>query len=102
MRLAQGLVTTADVRAFQLAAIAEIRAISDLMDAYDLSDKDRETVRAAVRKIEAYTIPMAPETSPSPSPTPPACPPSPPWWTWALAGVLGLGLGAAAVGALSD
>jgi hypothetical protein len=89
----QGLVSTTEVRAFQLAALEEIRSLARISEAYPLSEDEREKVRAAINKIEGYTLSLAPAAQEA------LCAP---WWAWLLAGLAGAGVGAGICAALSD
>jgi hypothetical protein len=89
----QGLVSTTEVRAFQLAALDEIRALARIAEAYPLSEDEREKVRAAINKIEGYTLSLAPAAQEG------RCAP---WWAWLLAGLAGAGVGLGVRAALSD
>jgi hypothetical protein len=86
----QNMVSTAEVRAFQLAALAEIRALARIAETYPLTDDEKERVRSAINKVEGYTLTMAVET------------PGAPWWAWLLAALGGLVAGFGIRAALSD
>ena len=81
-------VSVGDFDAFHQVALSAIGDVASIARSHGLSDDEESQVRAAIRKIEGYTVPMAP------------CQESPlissglPWWA---VGLVGLAAGGAIV-----